>query len=750
MTKQNTALLGAGILVPTPVASEMGFGAGIGGMVFPLRCIQGELNAVISRFLSKGFVALRWNGSFFCSCRIRGRQSLSCCRSMYVWTLRCLGRIRGVARPHCHSSTWWFMGLQWMILAGLVFPQFSEAASSTFRFNSEPPGIVGQSFFQRQDLALPLPLAGLEGAAPFLKAIEEPRARRTSPPRSVTAHIVINICDRTGKVRDAILRLIPNQNDCRQVSSAQLAGITGILDLGYQGITSLQPGDFDGLIGLEALSLGDNSLSTLPVGIFDDLASLKILYLWGNSLETLPDGALRQLTSLTWLYLDQNKLQTLPDGIFSGLTSLTVLDLNGNQLGTLPDGVFDGLTSLESLDLSRNELTVLGGGVFDGLTSIEVLRLEDNFLGTFPDGIFDELTSLERLDLGGNSLSTLSDGVFDQLGVLESLDLRGNKLDALSGEVFDGLVSLETLYLSENMIRLLSGDVFDELTSLEMLGLWENSLHVLPAGVFDQLVRLNGLSLADNSLGAFPDDIFENMTMLPVSTLNSEGDFYDYPGLFLGGNPGTPFQPVIDAGSDQSVAPGAMVSLQGQVTGPWGDHVRWGWMQVDGANSDIPVDASQAIRLTGGDFPNFTAPMAAGAYHFKAVGIPAGAGNPTELWGHANSAPDWVTVYVDRSTGVADTPGVVDFALRGNYPNPFNRSTRILVDLPEPAAISVELFNLLGQRVYQADLMMVEAGPFRSPILEVAGLPSGMYVYKVTARMGAGVQIATGHMTLIK
>ncbi len=498
---------------------------------------------------------------------------------MYVLVLRCLSGPQGAVCPYWHPGSWQFTGLQWMILVGLFFPQLSEAAPSTSWFNFEPPGIVDQSLSQSQDLALSVPLAMTGDAASFLKAIKEPRAGHGAPPphtrpnpaaAGATAHAVMNICNRTDKVRDAILRLIPNENDCRQVTGAQLADITGILDVGYQGISSLKPGDFEGLNALEALSLGDNSLSTIPTGIFDDLASLKVLYLWGNSLGALPDGIFRRLTSLTWLYLEQNELRTLPDGIFSGLTSLTVLDLSGNQLSTLPGGVFDGLTSLESLNLSRNELDVLGGGIFDGLTSLEVLGLENNFLGTLPDGIFDELISLERLDLRENALSAFSDGLFDQLGALESLDLRGNELDALSGEIFDGLVSLERLYLSDNSLRSLPSEVFDKLASLEVLGLWKNSLRVLPAGIFDELTRLDVLSLADNSLGTLPDGMFEKMTMLPVSTLDSEGDFHDYPGLLLSGNPGAPFQPVIDAGADQSVTPGATVFFTGACDGSVG------------------------------------------------------------------------------------------------------------------------------------------------------------------------------------
>ena len=121
--------------------------------------------------------------------------------------------------------------------------------------------------------------------------------------------------------------------------------------------------------------------------------------------------------------------------------------------------------------------------------------------------------------------------------------------------------------------------------------------------------------------------------------------------------------------------------------------VRWDWIQVDGPNSDVPI--SGALPLTGGDtaMPSFTVPTVEGELYFKLVAVPGHEGTPSEAFGHAYSAPDWVTVTVSNTpTNTSETPSLVEFNLLGNYPNPFNPSTIILLDLPQVAAVTLDVF----------------------------------------------------------
>ena len=90
------------------------------------------------------------------------------------------------------------------------------------------------------------------------------------------------ICGRTPAVRDALMALIPGVSDCAAVTAAELAAITGTLDLSSQSITALAAGDFAGLTSLEALYLFNNKLTSLPDGVFEPLIALEVLYLQGN------------------------------------------------------------------------------------------------------------------------------------------------------------------------------------------------------------------------------------------------------------------------------------------------------------------------------------------------------------------------------------------------------------------------------------------------------------------------------------
>jgi hypothetical protein len=59
-----------------------------------------------------------------------------------------------------------------------------------------------------------------------------------------------------------------------------------------------------------------------------------------------------------------------------------------------------------------------------------------------------------------------------------------------------------------------------------------------------------------------------------------------------------------------------------------------------------------------------------------------------------------VDIFISSTSSITQNDNVPrEFALYTNYPNPFNPSTTISFDLPKSTSVSLEIYNLLGQRV---------------------------------------------------
>jgi len=86
-----------------------------------------------------------------------------------------------------------------------------------------------------------------------------------------------------------------------------------------------------------------------------------------------------------------------------------------------------------------------------------------------------------------------------------------------------------------------------------------------------------------------------------------------------------------------------------------------------------------------------------------------------------------------------------EFALLGNYPNPFNASTVINYQLPVDTDVKLEVYNLLGQKVATLVNSKQQAG-YRSVVWDASEVSSGLYLYKLTA----GDYTETRRMMLVK
>ncbi|MEX0746552.1 MAG: T9SS type A sorting domain-containing protein [Rhodothermales bacterium] len=70
------------------------------------------------------------------------------------------------------------------------------------------------------------------------------------------------------------------------------------------------------------------------------------------------------------------------------------------------------------------------------------------------------------------------------------------------------------------------------------------------------------------------------------------------------------------------------------------------------------------------------------------------------------------------------------YVLSSAYPNPFNPSTSFSLTVKERQEVTVEVFNLLGNRVKRLFEGTMESGETRTFTFNADDLPSGIYLYR--------------------
>lgn len=104
---------------------------------------------------------------------------------------------------------------------------------------------------------------------------------------------------------------------------------------------------------------------------------------------------------------------------------------------------------------------------------------------------------------------------------------------------------------------------------------------------------------------------------------------------------------------------------------------------------------------------------------------------------------------IDQTSTEGDELPLVH-ALHANYPNPFNPTTVVAYQVPEAVQVRLDIFNVLGQRVYT--LVNAEQAPGRYEVVwngrddARQTVASGVYLY----RMQAGTFVETRTMLLVK
>jgi plastocyanin len=164
-----------------------------------------------------------------------------------------------------------------------------------------------------------------------------------------------------------------------------------------------------------------------------------------------------------------------------------------------------------------------------------------------------------------------------------------------------------------------------------------------------------------------------------------------------------------------------------------GDTIQWqGDFTMHPLSSvTIPAGASVFHQATGSAFTYIV--TAAGTYNYHCDF-------------HFNSGMTGLFV-ASSVTGIRNRTSSQqgNFRLQQNYPNPFNPETIISFDIPAQAFVSINVFNIIGQKVATLVNENMAAGSY-SKSWDAASLPSGVYIY----RLQTGTLTATKKLVLIK
>lgn len=117
-------------------------------------------------------------------------------------------------------------------------------------------------------------------------------------------------------------------------------------------------------------------------------------------------------------------------------------------------------------------------------------------------------------------------------------------------------------------------------------------------------------------------------------------------------------------------------------------------------------------------------------------------------------APAWVALGpANAAVGVNEkTPIPLSIELLGNYPNPFNPSTKIKYSINVNSDVTLSVFNILGQKVSELNKFNVSAG-YNEFNFDGSELASGIYLYQLKIKNLSNSQVVdtkVSKMVLIK
>ncbi len=563
---------------------------------------------------------------------------------------------------------------------------------------------------------------------------------------------------------------------------AELANLRQLETL-YLSLNELEgeiPPELGNLANLRILDLSANSLTAEIPAELANLRQLGTLNLSLNELEGEIPTWLGSLANLRYLNLGENSLTGEIPASLGSLANLLNLRLGGNSLtGDLPESL-GNLTRLGGLRLADNALT---GALPMSLTNLQALRwfyfsgqplcaplapdfqawlqAIENHSGenceplSFAESIPDQRFT-KGVDIGALLLPAADGGaapvVYDLMPALPLglvFDADSLKVHGTPGEVsaprtytFSGVdragstaeleFSVQVVAASLGFERdipdqsYIEGQVITPLTLPEATGGAGSVSYTLTPDLPPGLVFTN----STRTLSGTPTDVFQRKT---YSYVASDADGVTGERTFsIEVNP-SPFA-FDGAVADQTYTEGEAIPV---LTFP---EARAGvlpytYSLVPALRAGLVFDAT-AHTLSGTPTEMFLREL----YRYSAK--------------DATGARAELTFYiqVDERTFSqrAGRALPAEFLLRGSYPNPFATMASVEFDLPQRARITLEVHNLLGQRVLAWPPKEMEAGWGRRLEMDGLELPSGTYVYRITADMGARASVRSARMVVLR